>query len=428
MLETSTTVAPPAPFKTAYSMVGMAYVPMPLGAIRIGHTITLPSGQLELVRDDEFKITLPLREADGSWLPDPLNAKLRHDDAPEGDAAPYRKLREIPIKIHVNDPSLVVRSRLEAFDVQSRRTVCASNGGGSAKRWSGVTGTTDVECVGCDRCSFANSGAVECKFFGRIAVQIEGQEGELGTYVMRTSSYNTLRTFEAKLWQFWAILGQKLRGVPFVMKLRAAQSELSNWGTFYFVDLELNNATLAQAIGKAREQAKTDLDCGFDILALQEAMTAGIRNGGFLANAADDGVDLSEFISASSFTATLNAAQACAAAGPTVAVQTSAAGETNSVDVPAGTPQADPSGPVVTTRVFGFPASPEPMVDVSGAATEGIYVPGFDAATLRKTRAAKEQPAMTQTVTNTAPASYEPLGPGLSMPGQMSSSLSDLMS
>lgn len=427
MLETSTTVAPSVPFKTAYSMVGMAYVPMPLGAIRIGHTITLPSGQLELVRDDEFKITQPLREADGTWLPDPLNAKLRQGDAPEGDAAPYRKLREIPINIHVNDPSLVVRSRLEAFDVQSRRTVCASNGGGSAKRWSGVTGTTDVECVGCDRCSFANSGAVECKFFGRIAVQIEGQEGELGTYVMRTSSYNTLRTFEAKLWQFWAILGQKLRGVPFVMKLRAAQSELSNWGTFYFVDLELNKATLAQAIAKAREQAKTDMDCGFDILALQGAMTEGIRNGGFLSNAADDGVDLSEFISASSFTATLHAAQASAAGAP-VTVQTTAAGETNSDDLPAAATQVDPAGSVVTTRTFGVPASVALTPDVAGAATDGIYVPGFDAATLRKTRAAKEQSATTQTGPKTRPESEGSSGAHLSMPVRMSSTLSDLMS
>ncbi|ABD72000.1 hypothetical protein Rfer_4314 (plasmid) [Rhodoferax ferrireducens T118] len=427
MQETSTIVTPPVPFKPAYSMKGMAYVPMPLGAIRIGHTIKLPNGQLELVRDDEFKITLPLREADGAWLPDPLNAMLRQGDAPEGDAAPYRKLREIPIKIHVNDPSLVVRSRLEAFDVQSRRTVCASNGGGSAKRWSGVTGTTDVECVGCNRCSFANSGAVECKFFGRIAVQIEGQEGELGTYVMRTSSYNTLRTFEAKLWQFWAILGQKLRGVPFVMKLRAAQSELSNWGTFYYVDLELNKATLAQAIVKAREQAKTDFECGFDILALQEAMNEGIRNGGFLSNATDDGVDLSEFISASSFTATLHAAQACPAAA-TLTGQPTAAGATNRVDVPTDSPQADPAGSVVNTITFGVPASEARMADVAGAATDGIYVPGFDVATLRKSRAAKTQPATTQTVTNTVPASDDALGSGICMPVRMSSSLSDLMS
>lgn len=377
MSDVQNPVAPSASTKVAYSMNGMAYVPVPLGAIRIGHTINLPGGEVQLVRDDEFKVTQPLREADGTWLLDPLDAALRQGGDAQGDSPTYRKLREIPIRIHVNDPSLVVRARLEAFDLTTRRTVCASNGNGQAKRWSGVTGTVDVACVGCDRCPFANSGAAECKFFGRIAVQIEGQEGELGTYVMRTSSYNTLRTFEAKLWQFWSVLGKNLRGVPFVMKLRAAQSELSNWMTFYFVDLELNKVSLSDAAVKAREQAEIDQQSGFDIVALQEAMTAGLRNGGYLSNAADDCVDLNEFISASRFNASLQAAQS----GDGMQVTENARADLHQVfPTTEDATQVDPAaGLAVTARIFNALPSDELAQNVTPVRpSTGIYVPGFE--------------------------------------------------
>ena len=377
--------------KPAYSMHGLAYVPMPLGAIRIGHAITLPSGGVELVRDDEFKITQPLRQDDGSWLVDPLDGKLRQADTSTTESTAQRKLREIPIRIHVNDPSLVVQSKLEAFDVTTRRTVCASNGSGRAKRWSGATGTVEVACEGCDRCSFALSGAVECKFFGRIAVQIDGQEGELGTYVMRTTSYNTLKTFEAKLWQFWSVLGGKLRGIPFVMKLRAAQTELSNWTTFYFVDLELNKATLVEAARAGQKQAKDDIDCGFNIAGLQLTMIEGLRNGGYLPNAAEDGVDLNEFISAAKFTATLQASHrgsGAGAAGDVTVKVGAAAGTSLRVDeLPQGT---------LATAADDRPSVPAPgaadCVTNIGASNDagGIYVQGFGATARRPIKKAEQ--------------------------------------
>ena len=101
---------------------------------------------------------------DGNWLLDPLDQTLRSASQADGQepSSAQRKLREIPIRIHVNDPSLVVRSRLEAFDVVTRRTVCASKGDGQAKRWTGTQGTVDVACEGCDNCSFALSGQVSC--------------------------------------------------------------------------------------------------------------------------------------------------------------------------------------------------------------------------------------------------------------------------
>ena len=293
----------PSPLTAKYSMKGMPFLPMPLGAIRLGHTIGMPGGAVSVISDDEFKITKPERLADGAWVQDDLDAKLREAIVANGnEGVAQRKLRSIPIRIHVNDPSLVVRSRLEAFDPVSGRTVCSSDGSGIAKRWSAGVGTVDVSCDGCDRCSFATSGQADCKFFGRIAVQIEGQNDALGTYVLRSGSYNTMRTFESKLWQMWSLFGNRLRGIPLQMTLRSAQTQLSNWKTFYFVDLTLaDGVSLEAAAAKVREQATADADSGLDFTALAATMDAGLSNGGFFQDSADDGVDMNEFIRASSF-------------------------------------------------------------------------------------------------------------------------------
>lgn len=353
----------PASAKLDYSMGGLAYTAMPLGAIRIGHAVALPAGGSMPIRDDEFRITQPLRDAGGDWVADSLDTTLR-EKVTKGESAASAKLRQIPIRLHVNDPALIVRSRFEAFDNTTRRTVCASNGGGVAKRWTGTTGTTDVACVGSDRCEFANGGIAQCKFFGRIAVQIDGQDGELGTYVMRTSSVNTLRTFEAKLWQFWSVLGRKLRGVPFVMKLRAAQTELSNWQTFYFVDLELDGLKLAQAREQAQAQAQADQTVGLDIADLECTMHAGLRNGGYLADAAEDGVDLSEFLDASKFVASA-AMDSNVEVGTTVTMRTGA----------ASAPKAKPATVVPSQGEAAAPVVPRPA-SVTGS-DGGIYLPNF---------------------------------------------------
>lgn len=369
MTEFETTTTTPAEAKTAldFSMAGLAYTPMPLGAIRIGHAIALPGGGSMPIRDDEFRITQPMRGEDGGWLADPLDAALR-EKSQQVESTASAKLRQIPIRLHVNDPSLTVRSRFEAFDNTTRRTVCASNGGGVAKRWTGTTGTTDVACVGSDRCEFANSGSAQCKFFGRIAVQIQGQDGELGTYVMRTSSVNTLRTFEAKLWQFWSVLGRKLRGVPFVMKLRSAQTELSNWSTFHFVDLELDGVKLGQAKAAATAQGAADERDGLDIADLEKTMHEGLRNGGYLADTAEDGVDLSEFLDASKFTA--SASNYCGHdASTTVTMRSGGAAKTT----PA--PDAASQGDAITATPAVEPVVSRP-VSVS-ASDAGIYMPGF---------------------------------------------------
>jgi hypothetical protein len=353
-----------------YSMKGMTFLPMPLGAIRLGHSIELPGGTLSIISDDEFKITKPERLVDGTWVHDELDGKLRESMAPQSnEGVAQRKLRAIPIRIHVNDPSLVVRSRLEAFD-ENGRTVCSSDGSGTAKRWAAGQGTVDVSCDGCDRCSFATSGQVECKFFGRIAVQIEGQSDALGTYVLRSGSYNTMRTFESKLWQLWSLFGNRLRGLPLQMTLRTAQTQLSNWRPFYFVDLTLaDGLSLESASLKVQEQAASDLASGLDFDALASAMEIGLTNGGFLQDSVEDGVDLNEFVRASSFSSSVRQQPANDAGIAAGLVSNNSAHKSSSADAS------------VSSVAFRFPVAGLKKAQSgsgAGAGAGGIFVGGFD--------------------------------------------------
>lgn len=291
-----------------FSMAGVAYLPLPLGSIRIGHSQKLPGGRVHLIKDDEFKVTQPLRDEAGDWVRDPLDAALRAN-LPGEQGVAQRKLREIPIRVAVNDPALIARAQLQAFDRATGQVMCSSKGNGVAHRWSAGSGTTEVSCVGCDRCSFANSGNVECKFFGRLSVQLEGQSDELGTYTLRSTSYNTMRTVESKLWQFWAILGKKLRGVPFKLQLRPVQTQASNWETFYVVDLVLNGCTLTEAKDHAEKQQALDANAKLDIEAFESAIASGLNNGGFYGNDIHDGFDHTEFVEASQFASSLQTTQ-----------------------------------------------------------------------------------------------------------------------
>jgi len=275
------------PTITQYSMPGLAFLATPLGVIRLGH-VEEHVARAFAVADDEFRVTRPVKDSEG-WVPDPLDEQLRPPTT-EAD----RKLRAIPVRVQVNDPSLVIRSRFEAFNVRTNRPICASCDTGKARRL--VDGEMmDVDCAGPERCTFASDEEVRCKFFGRVNLQIKGQESALGTYVLRSSSVHTLRTLESKLWQYWALFGKRLRGAEFKIVMKQASSALSQWAPFYFVDLELDEADLAGAMASVKSQAEQDEAAGLDIRSLEAAMHEGLRNGGFLAS--DESFEAVEFFS-----------------------------------------------------------------------------------------------------------------------------------
>lgn len=289
---------------TSFSLANMAYIPMPLGSIRIGHSMRMADGREVPISNDEFRITQPIRDKDGHWVAAPLDEQLRKA-LPLDESGLAPKLRVIPIKLVSDDPSLSVRARYEAFNAQGR-SICSSNGNGYALRDTGTGSRTEVQCNGCDQCSFARVDGHSCRLFGRITVQIEGQQNPIGTYVLRTGSINTLRTVETNLRAYHALFGGRLRGVPFNLVLRPMQNIQSDWKLFYVVDLELGVASLQDALRQAKDTA--DATQGLDFAAMTRVLLDGRnRSESDDLSSLTDGIDLSEFYPASAFTATYQA-------------------------------------------------------------------------------------------------------------------------
>jgi recombination directionality factor gp3-like protein len=267
-----------------YSMPGLLYTPVELGTIRLGHLEERGDRQTP-VKDDKFRITRLVKQRNGGWIDHPLQQVLLDKLPPPaaGDGAVERKLRAIPIRIMYDAPDLTVRSRYEAFDVQKKRPVCASTTAGQARRL-GQDGVSNVACAGPEQCGFANEAGVRCKLFGRLTVQIEGQQETDNGFVLRSTSVNTLRNVEARLVRYWAMFGRRLTGIPFQLVLRAKTTAGSHWSPFFFVDLELGaGVTLQKAAQLAQEHAKANEQAGLDTVAWEAAVRAGLDNGALAA-------------------------------------------------------------------------------------------------------------------------------------------------
>lgn len=272
-----------------YSLPGLIYTPVELGTIRIG-SLQETDGKMLPVKDDAFRVTYVVKDREGNWIDHPLQAKLLAAQAErarqaqkgnEGSAPPSpsveRKLREIPIRFQFDDPDLVFRAQLQAFDTRSKRMVCASIGPGKAKRLS-AEGPVEVECPGPDHCGFARDG-VRCKTLGRLQVQIEGQEDPENTFVARTTSINSIRNLESKIVRYWAKFGRQLTGVPFKLVLRTRTTASSFWQPFYFFDLTLNGVTEEKAKQLADEHAQAVEDSDIDTDHWTSVVRAGLNNG-----------------------------------------------------------------------------------------------------------------------------------------------------
>ncbi|WP_232109099.1 IS3 family transposase [Pseudomonas asiatica] len=184
---------------------GLAITPPVLGRISIGKVIE-KNGKRLPEKDDQFTITSQVQGKDG-WLLHPLNEELRlgKDD----------KLRSIPVRLLFNEPELNFRADYTLFDRQSGRPVCVGNGE-TCKRVT-QDGMQSMPCPSPDACPLAKGGA--CKPYGRLNVVI-GDEDPLGSFVFRTTGFNSIRTLAARMHYFQAISGNRLACLPLELRLR----------------------------------------------------------------------------------------------------------------------------------------------------------------------------------------------------------------
>lgn len=245
---------------------GLAITPPVIGRISIGRVVERNGKRLP-EKDDQFTLTSQVQNREG-WVLHPLDEALRKESG--------GKLRSIPVRLLFNDPGLNLRADYSLFDRTTGRPVCVGNG--ETSRRMGKDGITQEACPGPDACPFAKG---ECKAYARLNVRV-GEEDELGSFVLRTTSYNTIRTLAARLAYFDAVSGGRLACMPLELKLRGKSTTMSFRSAIYYVDLVVRaGLSLEQAIGEARALDQTRQDAGFDQVALDEAARQGFANGAF---------------------------------------------------------------------------------------------------------------------------------------------------
>jgi len=219
---------------------GLMITPPVIGRVSIGKVVE-KNGKRLPEKDDEFTITTQVQQR-GQWVLHPLDEALRQSqseattvggikegtepsesqseipqaratkrtlkqkigvagEVPAETSTPRRKLRSIPVRLMFNDPDLNLRANYCMFDRSTARPVCVGDGE-SCKRVTDQ-GLETMQCPGPDTCRF---GLGNCKPYGRLNVSI-GDSDELGSFVFRTTGFNSIRTLAARLQYFAAVSG-----------------------------------------------------------------------------------------------------------------------------------------------------------------------------------------------------------------------------
>ena len=245
---------------------GLAITPPVLGRISIGKVVERNGKRLP-EKDDQFSITSQIQNREG-WVSHPLDESLRKGS--------NGKLRSIPIQVLFDDPDLNLRAQYSLFDKTNGRPVCAGDGE-NCKRHSDA-GMQSLPCPSPELCSF---GKGLCKPYARLNVQI-GEDDELGTFIFRTTGFNSIRTLTARLNYFSAVSGNVLSCLPLELRLRGKSTTQSHRSAIYYADITIRDGmTLDAAIAEAHTKREQRVQSGFDQIALDQAARMGFGNGAF---------------------------------------------------------------------------------------------------------------------------------------------------
>lgn len=255
---------------------GLALTPPVIGRIAIGRVVE-KNGRRLPEKDDEFTLTSQVQNQDG-WVAHPMDAQLRKD--------PQSKLRSIPVRLLFDDPDLSLRANYTMFDRATGRPLCVGDGE-SCKRVT-LSGMQSLPCPSPSVCALAQDG--HCKPYGRLHVRVDAEGhtdaatagDELGSFVFRTTGFNSIRTLSARLRYLFAASGGLLAALPLELRLRGKSTTLSHRTPIYYVDLTLRSGhSLAQVVALARQERQQQAALGLDQAALDEAARQGLALGEF---------------------------------------------------------------------------------------------------------------------------------------------------
>ncbi len=259
---------------------GLAITPPILGRISIGKMVE-KNGKRLPEKNDQFTLTSQIQNKEG-WVKHPLDEQLRAK-------APNQKLRTIPVRMIFNDPELNLRAEYSLFDRQTGRPVCVGNGE-TCQRMTNQ-GVEQHPCPSPDLCPLAQGG--NCKPYGRLHVNLD-ESDELGTFIFRTTGFNSIRTLAARLSYYHAASGGLLSCLPLQLTLRGKSTTQSYRQPVYYVDLTLREGvSLNDAIVQAKQIDEQSKAAGFYQEALDHVARQGYGNARFEVNA-QEGLDLVE--------------------------------------------------------------------------------------------------------------------------------------
>lgn len=246
---------------------GLAITPPVLGRISIGRVVERNGKRLP-EKDDQFTITSQVQTKEG-WVLHPLDEALRQN-------APNGKLRSIPVTLLFSDPALNLRAEYSLFDRHTGRPMCVGNG--ETCRRVTQNGIQSLPCPSTDSCELAKGGA--CKPYGRLNVKLDAEE--LGTFIFRTTGYNSIRTLTARLQYLKAVSGDLLACLPLELRLRGKSTTLSRGTPIYYVDLTLREGMgFEEALTQARQTFAQREAMAYNQQALDAVARAGFANGAF---------------------------------------------------------------------------------------------------------------------------------------------------
>lgn len=260
---------------------GLTITPPILGRISIGKIVERNGKRLP-EKDDQFTITSQIQSRDG-WLAHPYDEGLRK--------AQGGKIRSIPIRLMFNEPDLNFRAEYTLFDRKSGRPLCVGNGETCRRRTE--EGVAAFPCPSPDGCALAKGGA--CKPYGRLNV-IVSEDDPLGSFIFRTTGFNSIRTLVARLHYFKAISSNRLSCLPLELRLRG-KSTLQSYGTpIFYVDISVrSDLSIEQTLAEARRIDAERQESGFDQDALDNAARLGLGNGAFEDGEEDGSAVIEEF-------------------------------------------------------------------------------------------------------------------------------------
>jgi len=269
---------------------GLALTPPVVGRIAIGRVV-MREGKRLPEKDDEFTLTTQVQGL-GGWIPHPLDAQLR-----KAAGTANGKLRAIPVRLLFDDPDLNFRAHYSLFDRATGRPLCVGNGE-TARRVAPDT-EEDIRSLPCpapEGCSF---GAGGCKPYARLNVRIDQEDAlgdELGSFIFRTTGFNSIRTLAARLRYFQALSGDHLSALPLELRLRGKSTTQSHRAPIYYVDLTVRTgSTLAQALEAARAEVQARQAAGFNQAALDQAAREGFAAGAFEESVEEGAAVVEEF-------------------------------------------------------------------------------------------------------------------------------------